>query len=182
MSGPVIRTERLVLRRWRPEDRVAFAAMNADPRVMEYFPAPQTREESDRFADRIAAHFDEHGYGLWAVELPGEAPFIGFVGLMKPGFEAHFTPAVEVGWRLAATHWRRGYATEAARAAVRQGFDEVGLAEIVSFTAEGNLPSRRVMERIGMTHDPADDFDHPALPGHRLERHALYRLRPDGVT
>jgi RimJ/RimL family protein N-acetyltransferase len=178
MPAGMLRTERLLLRPWRPEDREPFAAMNADRRVMEFFPAPQTREQSDGFADRIEAHFAERGYGPWAVEIPGEAPFIGFVGLLTPQFDAHFTPAVEVGWRLAAEHWGRGYATEAARAAVRQGFDELGLAEIVSFTTETNLPSRRVMERIGMTHDPADDFDHPKLPGHRLARHVLYRLRP----
>jgi RimJ/RimL family protein N-acetyltransferase len=182
MPADMLRTERLMLRPWRPEDREPFAAMNADPRVMEFFPEPQTREQSDGFADRIEAHFDERGYGPWAVEIPGEAPFIGFVGLLTPQFEAHFTPAVEVGWRLAAEHWGRGYASEAARAAVRQAFDELALAEIVSFTTEANLPSRRVMERIGMTHDTADDFDHPKLAGHRFARHVLYRLRPAGSS
>jgi RimJ/RimL family protein N-acetyltransferase len=151
--------------------------MNADPRVMEHFPGTMTRAASDAFADMIEAHFARHGFGLWAVEAPGQVEFAGFVGLAVPRFEAHFTPAVEVGWRLAAEWWGRGYATEAARAAVRFGFIEAGLSEIVSFTAPANEPSRAVMRRIGMTHDPAEDFDHPALPpGHRLRRHVLYRL------
>ncbi|MGH3074730.1 MAG: GNAT family N-acetyltransferase [Gaiellales bacterium] len=165
------------MRGWRASDRAAFAAMNADPRVMEHFPGTMTRADSDVFADRIETHFAEHGFGLWAVEVPGVAEFTGFVGLAAPRFDAHFTPAVEVGWRLAAEWWGRGYATEAAREALRFSFDDAGLAEIVSFTAVANEPSRAVMRRIGMTHDPADDFDHPALPpGHRVERHVLYRL------
>ncbi len=176
-AAPTLRTERLVLRGWRPPDRDAYAEMNADPRVMEHFPGTMTRAESDAHADRIEEHFAQHGFGLWAVEAPGEVAFAGFVGLAVPRFDAHFTPAVEVGWRLAAEWWGRGYATEAAREAVRFGFTEAGLAEIVSFTAPANEPSRAVMRRIGMTHDPADDFDHPALPpGHRLRRHVLYRL------
>jgi RimJ/RimL family protein N-acetyltransferase len=180
MGTPSLRTPRLILREWRPEDREPFAQMNADPRVMEHFPSPSTRAESDAFADRIQAHFDQHGFGLWAVEVPGEAPFVGFVGLSIPRFEAHFTPAVEIGWRLAVESWGRGFATEAAHEAVRFGFEEVGLEEIVSFTVPANVRSRRVMERLGMTHDPADDFDHPGLPGHPLARHVLYRLRRPG--
>jgi RimJ/RimL family protein N-acetyltransferase len=176
-AAPTLRTERLVLRGWRPPDRDAYAEMNADPRVMEHFPGTMTRAESDAHADRIEEHFAQHGFGLWAVEAPGEVEFAGFVGLAVPRFDVHFTPAVEVGWRLAAEWWGRGYATEAAHEAVRFGFTEAGLAEIVSFTAPANEPSRAVMRRIGMTHDPADDFDHPALPpGHRLRRHVLYRL------
>jgi ribosomal-protein-alanine N-acetyltransferase len=179
-SAPRILTERLLLRGWRASDRAPFAEMNADPRVMEHFPATMSRAESDTLVDRIEAHFDEHGFGLWAVEVPHEADFVGFVGLAVPRFEAHFTPAVEVGWRLAPAWWGRGYATEAGRAALRHGFEVAGLAEIVSFTSPANAPSRRVMERLGMAHDPADDFDHPALPpGHRLRRHVLYRLRRD---
>lgn len=144
---------------------------------MEYFPSTLSREESDAFVDKIEAFFDEHGYGLWAVEAPDVADFIGFVGLSIPSFTAHFTPAVEVGWRLDRPYWGRGYATEAARAALRYGFQTLGLDEIVSFTVPANLRSRRVMERIGMTHDPAHDFDHPRLPqGHALQRHVLYRL------
>ena len=174
----LINTERLVLRRWRTTDRNAFARLNADPLVMEHFPSALNRAESDAFADRIDVGFIAHGYGLWAVEVPGEAEFIGYVGLALATFEAHFTPAVEVGWRLARDYWGRGFATEAARAAVTDGFDRVGLEEIVSFTVPANERSWRVMERLGMTRDPADDFDHPRLPvGHHLRRHVLYRLR-----
>jgi RimJ/RimL family protein N-acetyltransferase len=145
---------------------------------MEYFPSALDRTESDAFADRIQAGFIANGYGLWAVELPGEAEFIGYVGLAPANFEAHFTPAVEVGWRLARNHWGRGLASEAARAAVADGFNRVALAEIVSFTVPANTRSVRVMERLGMTHDRNDDFDHPRLPvGHRLRRHVLYRIK-----
>jgi RimJ/RimL family protein N-acetyltransferase len=166
-----------LLRRWRPSDREPFAQLNADPVVMEHFPSTLDRMESDAFADRIEAGFDARGYGLWAVELPGEAEFIGFVGLALHDFPAHFTPAVEIGWRLDRDYWGRGFATEAARTAIADGFDRVGLGEIVSFTATTNIRSVAVMQRLGMTHDPADDFDHPRLPvGHPLRRHVLYRL------
>ncbi|MGA8116855.1 MAG: GNAT family N-acetyltransferase [Actinocatenispora sp.] len=172
-----MRTERLVLRRWLPADREPFAAMNADPRVMEHFPAPLTRAASDGLVDRVEAHFDRLGYGLWAVQVADGGGFIGFTGLSVPSFEAHFTPAVEVGWRLAPHAWGHGYATEAARAALRQGFDELGLAEIVSFTTRSNTRSQAVMRRLGMTYDPADDFAHPNLAaGHRLSGHVLHRL------
>jgi RimJ/RimL family protein N-acetyltransferase len=172
-----LRTPRLVLRQWREADLDAFAALNADPEVMRYFPAALTREESDAFAARARTHIAERGWGSWAVELIGGAPFIGFVGLSEPRFEAAFTPAVEVGWRLARDHWGKGYATEAARAAVTFGFADLGLEEIVSFAPTNNLRSRRVMERIGMTHDAADDFDHPFLSrDDPLRRHVLYRL------
>ena len=144
---------------------------------MEYFPSVLDRAQSDALAERIEAGFVTHGHGLWAVEIPGEAEFIGFVGLAFHNFEAHFTPAVEVGWRLARNYWGRGFASEAARAAVDDGFDRVALKEIVSFTVPENKRSVRVMQRLGMTHDPADDFDHPRMPpGHRLRRHVLYRL------
>lgn len=172
--------DRLLLRRWREEDRAPFAAMNADPRVMEFFRAPMDRAASDGFVDRIEAGFEERGFGLWAVEVPGVVPFAGFVGLSVPRFEAPFAPCVEIGWRLAFDCWGRGYASEGARLALRHGFAVAGLAEIVSFTAEGNLRSRAVMERIGMRRDPAEDFDHPLIPdGHRLRRHVLYRIGPD---
>ncbi|MBI2895806.1 MAG: GNAT family N-acetyltransferase [Deltaproteobacteria bacterium] len=172
-----IRTARLLLRPWRDGDLEQFAAMNADPRVMEHFPSVLSRSESDAAAGRIRSHFEAHGYGLWAIEVPGVADFIGFAGLSRPTFEAHFTPCVEVGWRLAAAHWFHGYATEAARAALRWGFVAHGLAEIVSMTVPANRRSRRVMEKLGMRHDPSDDFDHPRLPeGHGLRRHVLYRL------
>ena len=177
LPTPTLQADRLLLRAWHDDDLPAFAALNADERVMEHFSNTLSRAESDEFVARIRKHFAGHGFGHWAVELPGVAPFIGFVGLAIPRFEAHFMPAVEIGWRLARAHWNKGYATEAARAAVSYGFDTLGLAEIVSLTAVENLPSRRVMEKIGMTHDPAGDFDHPSLPsGHRLERHVLYRL------
>ena len=172
-----LRTERLRLRRWIPEDRVPFAAMNADPLVMRHLPAALSRDESDRFITRIEAQFDQHDFGLWAVEIPQVTPFAGFIGLAIPGFDAPFTPCVEIGWRLAAEHWGRGYATEGARAALSFGFETLMLDEIVSFTVPENLRSRRVMERIGMVHNPADDFDHPTLPeGHKLRRHVLYRI------
>ena len=175
-----IRTERLLLRRWRPEDRGPFARLNADPRVMEFFPKVLTREESDATADRIEAHFAQHGFGLWAVEVPGSVPFAGFVGLSIPRFEAHFTPCIEIGWRLAAETWNQGYATEGARAALDFAFAHVEAERIVSFTVPANIRSRRVMEKIGMTHDATGDFDHPSLPeGHPLQRHVLYRIGRD---
>lgn len=144
---------------------------------MEFFPGVLSRQESDRLAASIEHHFEQHGFGLWAVEIPGIAAFAGFIGLSTPSFSAHFTPCVEIGWRLAVQYWGRGYATEGAHAAARFGFDTLDLPEIVSFTVPDNRRSRRVMERIGMVTNPADDFDHPGLPeGHRLRRHALYRL------
>jgi ribosomal-protein-alanine N-acetyltransferase len=172
-----LRTARLLLRQWRDDDLEPFAGLNADPETMRFFPFPPSREESDALAERSRRQIDAEGWGLWAVEVTGGASFIGFVGLARPGFEAHFTPAVEVGWRLGREHWGRGYATEAARAAVAYGFEELGLAEIVSFTSPLNEPSWRVMERLGMSHDPADDFDHPRVPAdHPLRLHVLYRL------
>jgi len=168
---------RVRLRRWRDADRAPFAALNADPRVMEFFPTHPDRRQSDALVDRFESHFAEHGFGLWAVEVPGIAPFIGFVGLSIPSFAAHFTPCVEIGWRLAFDHWGRGYATEAARLVVAHGFVPLGLAAVVSFTAVANRRSQAVMERLGMRRDPAEDFDHPGLPdGHPLRRHVLYRL------
>jgi RimJ/RimL family protein N-acetyltransferase len=172
-----LKTQRLLLRRWRDSDREPFAVMNADPRVMQYFPSTLSREESDAMIERIEVGFRLNGFGLWAIEIAGVAPFVGFVGLSRPRFEAHFTPCVEVGWRIAAEHWNRGYATEAAETAVTFGFQTVSLHEIVSFTVPENVSSRRVMEKIGMTHNLDDDFDHPLLPaGHPLRRHVLYRL------
>ncbi len=173
-----IRTERLLLRRWSERDLEPFSALNADPRVMEHFPARLSRTESDAMVGRMRAHFVAHGFGLWAVQVVGGSAFIGFAGLSRPSFQAPFTPCVEVGWRLAAEHWRLGYATEAARAVVAFGFEHVGLEEIVSFTVPANHRSRRVMEKLGMRHDPADDFEHPSLPSdHPLRPHVLYRLR-----
>lgn len=172
-----LHTARLRLGRWSPADRQPFAALNADPGVMEHFPAPLSREQSDARAAAIEAHFAEYGFGLWAAEVVGVISFAGFVGLWVPRFEAHFTPCVEVGWRLAADYWGLGYATEGARAVLAFAFDRLVLEEVVSFTVPGNLRSRRVMERIGMALDPSGDFDHPAIPvGHPLRRHVLYRV------
>jgi RimJ/RimL family protein N-acetyltransferase len=178
-TAVTLSSRRLRLRPWRDEDRDAFAAINADPRVMQYFRNPLGRVESDAMADRIEDHFREHGFGLWAVEVPGIAPFIGFTGLAIARFSAPFTPCVEAGWRLAFEHWGHGYATEAARLALRYGFATLALAEIVSFTSATNHRSRAVMERIGMRRDVAGDFDYPSLPeGHPLRRHVLYRIGP----
>ncbi len=182
-ATPEIRTPRLRLRRWRALDLAPFAAMNADPRVVLHLPGPMTREASDALVARIEANFASRGFDVFAVEVPGVASFIGFVGLTVPRFEAAFTPCVEIGWRLAFEHWGRGYATEAARASLEFGFTRLALDEIVSFTVPANLRSRAVMGRIGMTHDPRDDFDHPALPaGHRLRPHVLYRIGRAGWT
>ena len=172
-----LRTERLLLRRWRKSDLAPFQRMNADPRVMEFFPEPLTAQASDALFDRAREHFNRHGFGPFAVERLETGSFIGFIGLFIPEFDAHFTPAVEIGWRLAFEHWGKGLATEGARAALNFGFNDLGLEQIVSFTVPGNLRSRRVMDRLGMTRDPTDDFDHPMLPeGHALRRHVLYRL------
>lgn len=176
----MIRTERLLLREWRESDRDAWAAMNADPEVMEYFPSTLDREAADAAFDRLGGRLAEQGWGLWAVEHDGA--FLGFTGLNPVGFDASFAPALEVGWRLARAAWGRGFATEAARAGVAYAFDVLGVDELVSLTAVGNVRSRAVMERLGMTRDPADDFDHPSVPeGSPLRRHVLYRLpRPAG--
>jgi RimJ/RimL family protein N-acetyltransferase len=167
----------LVLRRWLPGDREPFATLNADPEVMEHFQKPLTREESDAFVARIEEEFDESGFGLWAVEVPDHAPFIGFVGLHRVRFDAPFAPAVEVAWRVAREHWGRGFATEAACAAVRYGLDEANVDEVVSFTTPDNVRSRKVMERLGMVRDADSDFEHPNVPvGHRLRHHVVYRF------
>jgi RimJ/RimL family protein N-acetyltransferase len=171
-------TERLILRRWREADREPFARMNADPAVMEFFPALLSREESDAGVDRVEVGFAERGFGFWAAELRESGEFIGFIGISVPHFQAHFMPCVEIGWRLAAKHWGKGLATEGARRALDCGFGTLRLAEIVSFTSTTNQRSRRVMEKIGMTRDPKDDFDHPLISaGHPLRRHVLYRLK-----
>jgi RimJ/RimL family protein N-acetyltransferase len=167
-------TPRLRLRRWRAEDREPFAALNADPEVMEHFPSVLSRAESDAALDRIEAHFERHGFGWWAAEHAGA--FVGSIGLAVPRFEASFTPCVEVGWFLARPWWGFGLAAEGARAALAFGFDHVGLDEIVAFTVTRNVRSRRVMEKLGMIY--AQDFEHPLIPeGHPLRRHVLYRLK-----
>ena len=175
-------TARLLLRRWSDTDREPFARFNADPRVMEFYPAPLTREQSDALIDRAETHFLRHGYGPWAVELRSTGQFLGYVGLFIPAFQAHFTPCVEIGWRLDADHWGKGLATEGARAVLDHAFNALALPEIVSFTTPANLRSIRVMEKIGMARNPCDDFDHPNIAeGHPLRRHMLYRkLKADG--
>jgi RimJ/RimL family protein N-acetyltransferase len=174
-----LETDRLCLRRWRDGDRLPFAAMNADRRVMKYFPATLTSEESDAAVAKMEAHFEKHSFGLWAVEILETSQFAGFIGLSVPEFNAPFMPCVEIGWRLVVEHWGRGYATEGARAVLAFGFRSLELNEIVSFTSAANVRSRRVMERLGMVRNPADDFDHPAIEAeHPLRRHVLYRVTP----
>ena len=169
-----LRTDRLLLRRWRPADRAPFARLNADPEVMRWFPSPLSRQESDALADRIEAGFEERGWGLWALEQRASGRFVGFAGLSPVTFDAPFEPAVEIGWRLTREAWGSGFATEAGLAAVVCAFGELGLDELVSFTAAGNARSRAVMERLRFVRDPAEDFDHPLLaPGDRLRRHVL---------
>ena len=168
-------TARLQMRQWREEDRKPFAAMNADPAVMEFFPSTLTRSESDAGIDRQIAHIEKYGFGFWAVETLVEKQFIGFVGIKKVTEDMPFAPAVEIGWRLAADAWGKGYATEAARASLRVAFEQLKLDEIVSFTVPENFRSRAVMEKLGMTH--AENFWHPGLPeGHPMQEHVLYRL------
>jgi RimJ/RimL family protein N-acetyltransferase len=170
-------TARLILRRWRDTDREPFHALNADPRVMEFFPATLTAAETNEGIVRIEQHFEQHGFGLYAAELIETGKFVGFIGLNIPGFQAPFMPAVEIGWRLGYSYWGRGLATEGASAVTQHAFETLGLPELVSFTAAANMRSRRVMEKIGMARDAAADFDHPSLPaGHPLRPHVLYRL------
>jgi RimJ/RimL family protein N-acetyltransferase len=174
----MIETDRLLLRRWIEEDREPFFRLNSDARVMEFMPNCLSRSQSDLLVDRIEEHFRKHSFGLYALELREDQSFIGFLGLAIPAFTAHFTPCVEIGWRMSANHWGRGLATEGARAVVRYAFEELRLGALVSFAVPANIRSRSVMERIGMVHNPAEDFEHPNLPeGHLLGRHVLYRLR-----
>jgi RimJ/RimL family protein N-acetyltransferase len=181
-SPKVLVTPRLVLREWKDTDLEPFAQMNGDPRVMEFMIRPLTRAESDAMVDRICQHFSEHGYGLWAVELAETSSFVGFAGLSVPSFEAHFTPCVEIGWRLGFGHWGNGYATEAARCVLDYAFSSLSLDEVVSFTARDNRRSRAVMERLGMAHDPLDDFEHPMVPeNHPVRSHVLYRVHSQKV-
>ncbi|MBX2804608.1 MAG: GNAT family N-acetyltransferase [Hyphomicrobiales bacterium] len=177
---PLIETERLLLRAWTEDDRTSWAEMGGDIHVMEYFPNLHTRERSDEMLDRFNNHIFEHGFGFWALEDRKSGEFIGFTGLLRSGIAAHFTPCVEIGWRLARSHWGKGYATEAALASLEFGFERLGLKEIAAMAVVANLRSRRVMERIGMTRDFDSDFDHPGIPaGHPLQRHVLYRISAD---
>ena len=178
MKPVILKTKRLLLRPWKAEDFEAFAKLNADPRVMEFFPSTLTRKESDEIANRRSKQVEEQGWGLWAVEIPGMAEFIGFIGIIPVPFETHFTPAVEVGWRLAHEFWGKGYALEGAQACLKFGFETLHLEEIVSMTVPGNKRSIRVMEKLGMHRNPSDDFDHPKVPeGSPFKRHVLYRIQ-----
>jgi RimJ/RimL family protein N-acetyltransferase len=177
MTTHRLETTRLVLRPWRAQDLEPFATMNADPAVMAHMPSCRTREESAAVVNRIRRHFDDHGFGLWAVELIDCQRFIGYAGISHVAFCASFTPAVELAWMLARDCWGRGLATEAGRAAVDFAFGELGLPSLVAFTTPANSRSRGVMSRLGMRHDPTGDFLHPRLPeGHPLRPHVLYRL------
>src|SRR5579871_633032 len=172
-----IRTKRLILRSWKQSDLDPLAKMNADPKVMEYYPSVKTFQESLEEYHRFLDQFKKNSWGYWAVSVIAGPEFIGFIGLNQESFISHFTPAVEVGWRLDFEHWRQGYAREGAIASLRYGFETLHLNEIVSFTVPENFRSRTVMEKIGMHRDPKDDFDHPRLPdGHKLRRHVLYRI------
>jgi RimJ/RimL family protein N-acetyltransferase len=172
----LLETPRLILRTWQDSDLAPFITMNQDSKVMEFFPKLLSAEESKNLVNKIHQHFDTHGFGLFAVELKATKEFIGFVGLATPSFAAHFTPCVEIGWRIAKAHWNQGYATEAARAVLHTAFEKYGLEEVVSFTSTHNKSSRRVMEKLGMTHNPQDDFEHPNIPEHHpLRKHVLYR-------
>ncbi|MGE8409032.1 MAG: GNAT family N-acetyltransferase [Pseudomonas sp.] len=176
---PILELEsaRLLLRQWRDEDLAEFATLCADPQVMRYFPAPLSRLESAALIGRVRGHFAEYGFGLWALERKDTGAFIGMTGLLNVGFDADFTPAVEIGWRLARRHWGLGFASEAAWTSLRCGFALLGLKEVVSFTSHDNLASQKVMQSIGMQADPAGDFEHPKLPvGHPLRPHVLYRI------
>ena len=176
-----IETERLILRGWNEHDYAPFSRLNACPKVSEYLTGSMTHEASHALADKIQAHFEHHGFGLYAVERKDNGVFIGFTGLFVPGFEAHFTPAVEIGWRLASDQWGKGFATEAAMAVRDVARDRFGLSELVSFTTRSNERSRRVMEKIGMSYNPEDDFDYPSFPeGHPLRPHVLYRITLQG--
>ncbi|WP_343592563.1 GNAT family N-acetyltransferase [Paracidovorax wautersii] len=176
----LLQSPRLRLRQWTLADRAPFAALNADPAVMEHFPAPLDRAQSDALADRIETLIGQQGWGFWAADglgAEGGPQFIGFVGLNRPTALLPFNPCVEIGWRLARPFWGRGLATEGARLALRAGFEALGLDEIVAFTAKGNRRSRAVMERLGMRESAAEAFEHPAVPqGHPVRPHVLYRL------
>ncbi|MEO8468847.1 MAG: GNAT family N-acetyltransferase [Chloroflexota bacterium] len=177
MPVPRIQTDRLILRAFTAADRQPFAAINADLEVMTWMSRALDRLASDLFLARIQDRWAADEFGLWAIERRDDGAFLGFAGLSAPTFDAPFTPAIEVGWRLARPAWGHGYATEAGAAALKHGFEVLHLAEIVSFTAVANERSRRVMERLGMTHDPADDFDYPLVPPkHPVRRQVLYRL------
>lgn len=174
----IIKTKRLILRPWQEEDLEPFARLNADPCVMEYFPSVKSYTETVEEYHRILAHFKKYGWGFCAATLATNLEFIGFIGLRFDDFAAPFTPAVEIGWRLASKHWGKGYATEGALASLKYGFENLQLKEVISFTSTLNTRSIAVMKKIGMHHEITDDFDNPKLPeNHPLRRHVLYRIK-----
>lgn len=173
-----IETERLILRQWKESDRDVFAELNGSHENMAFFPRPFTREESDAFIDKTISLINQNGFGLFAVEIKETSEFIGFTGLNRPTYQTHFTPCVEIGWRIHQRFWGKGYATEAALGVLDFAFQELKLEEVVSFTSHLNIPSIKVMERIGMIHDPKGDFNHPNVEeGHKLRPHTLYRIK-----
>jgi ribosomal-protein-alanine N-acetyltransferase len=178
----VFETARLTLRNWKQSDTAPFAAMNPDPKVMEFYPDIMTAQETQDMIDRIDAHFDAHGFGLWATELKATGEFIGYIGTKVFEGKTPFAPCIEIGWRIAAAHWGKGYAPEGARKILEQMRAVCDPDQILSFTATINTKSRKVMEKIGMFHDPAEDFDHPNVEaGHPLQPHVLYRMNPKGT-
>ncbi len=172
-----IETDRLILREWQDQDINAFVQINQDPLVLEFLPSALSKQEVIDWIKRINQHIHDHGFGLWAATLKSSGECIGYVGLNVPNFCAHFTPCVEIGWRLASNYWGYGYATEAAKAVLDVAFTQLKLKEIVAFTVSANKRSIRIMEKIGMQRNPADDFNHPRLPlDHPLSKHVLYRI------
>ncbi|MEE9452670.1 MAG: GNAT family N-acetyltransferase [Gammaproteobacteria bacterium] len=173
----ILETERLILRTWRASDLEPMCKINQDPKVMAYFPGLQDRATTKQFIDKVTAHYQKNNYALYATQLKSTHEFIGFIGLDRVNFSAHFTPAIEIGWRLSSKHWNKGYATEGAKAVLHYAFTTLDIPEIISFTVTGNTPSRRVMEKIGLSHNVSDDFAHPKLGDDSpLQQHVLYRL------
>ncbi|MCB0379144.1 MAG: GNAT family N-acetyltransferase [Bdellovibrionales bacterium] len=180
---PSYRTERLILRPWKEEDFDFFAQLKSDHEVMRYFPKLLGRQESNEVAHKIINSMNQNKFGIWMVEETNHHERVGIVGLQRVNFAAHFTPAVEVGWKLARQHWGKGYATEAARKSLELGFTDFGLEEIVALTIPENQASRKVMERLGMTYNPDEDFEHPKIePGSRCSKHVIYRIKKDNFA
>ncbi len=177
-TAPIIKTERLILRPWRESDQLPFSLINKDPKVMEFIPIPISREQSDAMIKSYEEEWDQRNYGRWALELPGVDDLIGYVGLHYTDFKSDFTPCIEIGWRLASAHWGKGYASEAAKAALDYGFNKLNQKEFFAFTYKGNMNSRKLMERLGMTYDPTLDFENPGLPeGHPMGSYVVYRIK-----
>lgn len=180
---PILRTQRLILRPWRPKDLVLFAEINADPKVMEFYPKTLNREESDVLAEKIQREFAERGYGFWAVEVPGVADFIGYIGLNYWNLEMPFAPCIDIGWRIGSSYWGKGYATEGAKAVLQYGFETLKLTEIVAMATLHNVRSHKVMIRLGMKSDPAENFEHPKVArGDPLSVRVLYRIKKQGFN